>query len=39
MKGVLIDPSIWVNHFRYRNDALVELLQLDMVLDTSHDCG
>lgn len=31
MKCVLIDTSIWVNHFRYRNDALVELLQLDMV--------
>lgn len=31
MKGVLIDTSIWVNHFRYRNYALVELLQLDMV--------
>ena len=32
MKGVLVDTSVWVDHFRYRNDALVELLELDLVM-------
>ena len=32
MKGVLVDTSVWVDHFRNRNDALVELLALDLVL-------
>jgi predicted nucleic acid-binding protein len=32
MKGVLIDTSVWVDHFRQRNDVLVELLGLDLAL-------
>ncbi|MBV6752192.1 MULTISPECIES: VapC toxin family PIN domain ribonuclease [unclassified Pseudomonas] len=32
MKGVLVDTSVWVNHFRHRNDALVDLLELDLVM-------
>lgn len=32
MKGVLIDTSVWVDHFRLRNAALVGLLELDLVL-------
>lgn len=32
MKGVLVDTSVWVDHFRQRNDVLVNLLSLDLVL-------
>ena len=32
MKGVLVDTSVWVDHFRHRNNALVHLLELDMAL-------
>jgi len=32
MKGVLVDTSVWVDHFRQRNDALVNLLSLDLAL-------
>lgn len=32
MKGVLVDTSVWVDHFRQRNDFLVNLLELDVVL-------
>ncbi len=32
MKGVLVDTSVWVDHFRQGNDALVGLLKLDLVL-------
>ena len=32
MNGVLIDTSVWVDHFRQRNDILVGLLTLDMAL-------
>ncbi|NWE69397.1 VapC toxin family PIN domain ribonuclease [Pseudomonas gingeri] len=32
MKGVLVDTSVWVDHFRYHNDALVDLLELDLVM-------
>lgn len=32
MKGVLVDTSVWVDHFRTRNDALVGLLALDLVM-------
>ncbi|CAI07234.1 type II toxin-antitoxin system VapC family toxin [Aromatoleum aromaticum] len=32
MKGVLVDTSIWVDHFRQRNDVLVGLLDLDLAL-------
>ena len=29
---MLVDTSVWVDHFRYRNDALVELLELDLAM-------
>lgn len=32
MNGVLVDTSVWVDHFRRNNDALVELLGLDLVM-------
>jgi predicted nucleic acid-binding protein len=32
VKGVLVDTSVWVDHFRRQNDALVGLLELDMVI-------
>ena len=32
MNGVLVDTSVWVDHFRHRNDALVSLLTLDWAL-------
>jgi len=30
--GVLIDTSVWIDHFRNGNDGLVELIGLDLVL-------
>ena len=30
--GVLIDTSVWVEHFRHRNDRLVSLLELDQAM-------
>jgi predicted nucleic acid-binding protein len=30
--SVLVDTSVWVDHFRYRNDALVRLMQADQAL-------
>lgn len=32
MKSVLVDTSVWVDHFRAGNDALITLLKLDAVL-------
>jgi predicted nucleic acid-binding protein len=32
MTGVLVDTSVWVDHFRRRNLALVDLLRLDVAL-------
>lgn len=32
MKGVLVDTSVWVAHFRQHNDALANLLNLDLVM-------
>lgn len=32
MNGVLIDTSVWVEHFRRRNFLLTDLLELDMAL-------
>jgi predicted nucleic acid-binding protein len=32
MKGVLVDTSVWVAHFRQRNDVLANLLDLDLVM-------
>ncbi len=30
--SVLVDTSVWVDHFRVRNDALIQLLETDRVL-------
>lgn len=30
--NVLIDTSVWVDHFRRRNDALVQLIEIDGAL-------
>ena len=32
MKGVFVDTSVWIDHFRQHNDALVDLLELDLVM-------
>lgn len=32
MKVVLVDTSVWVDHFQHRNETLVNLLNADMVL-------
>jgi hypothetical protein len=32
MNGVLVDTSVWVDHFRNRNENLVNLLTLDLAL-------
>jgi len=32
MKSVLVDTSVWVNHFRHRDHALLALLHADRVL-------
>lgn len=32
MKGVLVDTSVWVDHFRNCNDALIQLLAFDLVM-------
>lgn len=32
MKRVLIDTSVWVDHFRRPNDELIQLLELDLAL-------
>lgn len=32
MKSVLVDTSVWVDHFRLRNAALADLLELDLVM-------
>lgn len=29
---ILVDTSVWVDHFRNRNDGLIQLLSLDRVL-------
>jgi predicted nucleic acid-binding protein len=31
MRGVLVDTSVWVDHFRRRNAGLMDLLVLDLV--------
>lgn len=31
--NVLVDTSVWVDHFRKRNDALIELIEKDLVLN------
>lgn len=32
MKGVLVDTSVWVDHFRHHSNALSYLLTLDLVM-------
>lgn len=32
MKRVLVDTSVWVDHFQRRNAALADLLELDLVM-------
>lgn len=32
MRCVLVDTSVWVDHFRHHNDALADLLGLDRVM-------
>lgn len=32
MKAVLVDTSVWVDHFRQANEALIDLLGLDLVM-------
>ena len=32
MNGVIVDTSVWVHHFRRRNDVLADLLALDLVM-------
>lgn len=32
MSGVLVDTSVWVDHFRHGNDTLIQLLDRDLVL-------
>lgn len=32
MNAVLVDTSVWVEHFRRHDDALADLLALDQVL-------
>ena len=32
MKRVLVDTSVWVDHFRHHNDVLARLLALDLVM-------
>ena len=32
VRGVLVDTSVWVDHFRQRNSMLVKLLELDLVM-------
>jgi predicted nucleic acid-binding protein len=32
MKGVLVDTSVWIDHFRHSNTELAQLLALDLVL-------
>ena len=30
--SVLIDTSVWVEHFRHKNDELIELIEMDLAL-------
>lgn len=32
MRSVLVDTSVWVDHFRRHNEALAKLLALDLVI-------
>lgn len=39
MTGVLIDTSVWIEHFRQRNEALVDLLDTDAALSHPMVCA
>jgi predicted nucleic acid-binding protein len=30
--NILVDSSVWVNHFKYKNHRLIELLSIDMAI-------
>lgn len=32
MTGVLVDTSVWIDHFKHGNESLVHLLEQDLVL-------
>ena len=32
VQGVLVDTSVWVDHFRHHNSGLVGMLGLDMAM-------
>lgn len=32
MTGILVDTSVWINHFKHGNESLVHLLKQDLVL-------
>ena len=32
MKHVIVDTSVWVDHFRQQNNALISLLEFDLVM-------
>jgi predicted nucleic acid-binding protein len=32
VSGILVDTSVWVDHFRHGNDTLIQLLDRDLVL-------
>ena len=32
MMGVLIDTSVWIDHFRHGNDGLAEIIGLDLAM-------
>lgn len=32
MNEVLVDTSVWVDHFRHANESLIDLLSLDMAM-------
>lgn len=32
MSGILVDTSVWVDHFRHGNDALIRILDRDLVM-------
>ena len=39
MTGVLIDTSVWIEHFRQRSEALIDLLEGDVALTHPMVCA
>ncbi len=37
--SVLIDTSVWIDHFRHGNDVLVDLIGKDLALTHPMGCG